>query len=538
MMADDAFRDELRRALLDEGFGPLGLSGPRRALPWLSTLSAVATRLVVAADAADLDALERFGEGTLGVELEAFDEEASSGPQLAGLCALDWPQPQGEDDASEGDLLHALESLVARVADRGLCVFDLPVDAARETRLLRLLEGMLCEVEVRRGAGGYLLARGLRQAPGRELEIEEPEPIDLNVLIYTKGQGEAANATILDLLFRQNFPPQLVLVLDDAGEGEAAVPDDLWGMAPHAQTQPGLLRTGGVGRAAALAQGLTFLEDGAVCWIEAGERLAANHGGGLLATLMGDEEADFVHAAAWRETSGAPTLLDPPAVAARALVGAWMRGPRPPLSALAWWHDGEALPTSFAAPATADAAVFAEELLLGLAEAGRGVSCPWPLVKTPATDSRPSAELRRQLRDRLDPGRLGLPYEAEARALRRVNALLDRARYLAEASAWDEALADLDAAAERGEQHRDLVPLGVAWELRRGAESAARTRAEGSAFARALLDASVAPEDLDPEESQVIALARTDLDRAAFRAVAASLFAAGDARRILVEALH
>jgi hypothetical protein len=545
-MPDPEGRIALQRALIEEGFGPLGLVGTQAVLPWLPFISASASQLCLRASAQELEALRYFGGASLGIEVEVIPEEAPAEASLAGLLVLDWPE--GDDP------LRGLEAMLSRVGDRGLCLFDMPVDAAREARLLRLFEGMLTEATFQRSASGHLVGRGLRDAPGRELALDEPEPIDLTVLLYARGDSHAANATALDLLFRQNFPPHLVLVLDDAKGEETAVPEDLWGMAPHAQTQPGLLRCEGQGRAAALARAFEFVETDLIVWVEAGDRLAANHGGALLAEFYAEDETRFVHASSWRRGTGAAAerIDAPPAVSARALVGAWAAGPRPPLAALAWSAPADETEEKAwrevlsSVAEDADAAVFSEALAMRLALAGGGRSCAWPLVITdrelgedPSDDARRA--LRRGLRDHLELGRLALRHESKPRALRRVLALRDRALYLAGVGEWELALEDFDEAEALAPADTSLGLWGVTWSLRRGDRDAAaeraRERGEEGAWASALLDAKVrdsAP--LRADEARFLRLVALGGEKSDLRALADLLFADSDSHRALIEA--
>ena len=93
-MHDDELRVAQHRALLEEASGPLGLCGPRRALPWVPALSAAASVLLVDGSPEELEALRLFAGEELGVETEALVEPEEEGPDddmlIATNSAYEW----------------------------------------------------------------------------------------------------------------------------------------------------------------------------------------------------------------------------------------------------------------------------------------------------------------------------------------------------------------------------------------------------------------------------------------------------------------
>ncbi|MEZ6194323.1 MAG: glycosyltransferase family A protein [Planctomycetota bacterium] len=465
MQASDPESDDLARALVEGAFGPIAVCGLRRAVPHLDALVAAASELRLVAGPDEIAAFLALHGETLAVETRAHEAVASGeAVPLAGLVALDWPP--GDDP------FDALEALLAGVADRGFVWLDLPATAEAETRLARALENLLDERRLVATGAGRVVVSGRRDAPGRELADEEPEPIDLTAIVYCRGDSTAANATVLDLLFRQNFPPHLVLVVDDAEDGIAPVPEDLWGMASWASTQPALVRGGGQGRLAALATAREFLETDAAVWIEAGDRLAANHLGALYAALLGEEEADFAIASGWvRAADGATRAWRAPSVPPRALLAVLQGEGAPPTAALAF--RVEAL-DGITWPEGAES-VFPEALATALAEEGRGVASALPLffAAAPDVDDAAARTFRLARREREDLGRLALAHASAPRDERRARALADRARRLLAVGAAPEAREDLEAARALRPDDGGLALLLAAAALSRGDAGAA-----------------------------------------------------------------
>lgn len=311
------------RLLLENVFGPtavVGLGAPRL----MRAVGAAALEIGIVGAKSELTAMLAALGGPAAAPAVPFlagGKVPKRVPPLASLVVF--ANPIGTD------IVSAIERLLAALVDGGFLYLDLTLTGAESKRLTRVLESTARDVvHLPTTDEGRFRAHGRSDAPGRELpDAEAPEPARAAILFYAKGADGDVEAAVFDLLFRQAVPPELLLVLDDAVAGEAAVPDDLWGMAALAVTQPAILRTGGVGRSAAFTLGLEHCETPLVSMLGPETRLVPGAIRALSHVLLQSRTYDAVVGEAIVLAPGRPPRLrsaeatDPAARAAEIFVG-------------------------------------------------------------------------------------------------------------------------------------------------------------------------------------------------------------------------
>ena len=275
----------LQTLILQHAFGPTLVVGGRPAVAKAAAASSAMLYLHATPTELARAEADAAAAGLVDVMPLPLDDEGRpelpEGFYFSSLIVLETPEV---DDPAD-----LIDQLLARCAHEAFLLFDLPAGGILERRLRLMLDGLARDVVTPPWAPeGRFLLRATREAPGRDApEFESPEPLDVSVLVPTRGRPELLNELLVDLLFRQNWPPALVLIIDDAGPGEPAVPEDLWGMASVCETQPAILRSGGVGKATALSMALESVETSFVAVIDDDDRVAPNH---LLALVSAMEE--------------------------------------------------------------------------------------------------------------------------------------------------------------------------------------------------------------------------------------------------------
>ncbi|MCB9832427.1 MAG: hypothetical protein H6807_08125 [Planctomycetes bacterium] len=268
-MSHQHLETRLGEILVTESFGNLILVGPDRH-DLLPALGACCSEFLLIGDEDADEVAEALAEMGAEVGIVAVDEDEGDDRMACGLILARLP---------DEPLAESVDRLVGRVADHGFVLCDLPpLPRSDRLRLERLLRSLLTDIVVLDDAEteGGLVLHGRRKARGvDQVVMVEGSPLSLTVFVYSQVADEALNQLVIDILFRQNVPPALMIVLDDAIRDEDRVPDDLWGLAGHSVTQPAILRSGGVGRSAALVEGLDQLETDYFAILEAGDRPSA-----------------------------------------------------------------------------------------------------------------------------------------------------------------------------------------------------------------------------------------------------------------------
>ncbi len=194
--------------------------------------------------------------------------------------------------------LEFVESLAARLPEGGQVLVDVPSEAVQERRLLRLLEALSGSVKRRSAAGpGRTSLRGVRGEAGGSPPVHVlPDPLPVAVILPTRNRPALLEEALTSVLLRQNVPARLVIVADDAAGSDAAVPDDLFGLAEGADLDVRLCRTGGRGKAAAINTALTFVDEDieGIVILDDDDLLLPNHVTTLHTRLLGDPEAAAV----------------------------------------------------------------------------------------------------------------------------------------------------------------------------------------------------------------------------------------------------
>ncbi len=287
--------DEMLSALIvAEVFGNLILVEPRRS-DLLCSVAASVMNVSVSREAEDImtedcEELARMGclakpvpPGALG-DLEIH----------SSLMIFDIPSHENPEEF--------LDLALSRVADDGFVLVDIVLESkAQMIRLQRILEVSLGEILPDFGwaEGDRLSIAGRRKAMGRELSLEvADEPLPVTVLCYVNDESVGVDELAVSLLFRQSVYPSLVLFLDDGKESEGCLPDDLWGMASQAPTQPALIRTQGAGQLAAFTEGMQHVETEHVIFIESGQSPSPRWAEQLNSALLNQPEAGFAVCAA------------------------------------------------------------------------------------------------------------------------------------------------------------------------------------------------------------------------------------------------
>ncbi|MEE9391232.1 MAG: hypothetical protein V3W41_01870 [Planctomycetota bacterium] len=294
--------------IMGEVFGPTVVIGTQRR-DLLPVIAASASELQLLATKPVVMALEEEIGDLIAAPIRRLDprvvEEALSNREakrrrkraksrsegaLASLVVLG-PPPEGE-------LLAQIELQIVRLVHDGVFLIDTEMESNAKRKLMRVLESVLDEFRwLSDSSSDRVQGWGRRHAPGREPAFASHDAASVTAVVYARGNPDEVNPLVVDLLFRQNTPPALVLILDDADPnvGEDPVPEDLWGLAAYAESQPALLKTGGLGRGAAYAEAVKHIETDLCVFYEGRERLVPNHIGIVAAALAHRE--DWVAAA-------------------------------------------------------------------------------------------------------------------------------------------------------------------------------------------------------------------------------------------------
>lgn len=287
--------DEILSSLIvAEVFGNALVVEPRGDDLLPSLAAAVRTVAICRADESlaeeDAGELRSLGCDTMEVDPQSIGDLECQ----ASLLIFDIPEGENAEEF--------LDLALSKVADEGFVLIDIEIESKSQLgRLQRILEASLAEVIEDAGwsDGQRLSIAGRRNATGNELTIEmSDEPLDVTVLCYVDDESEAVDELAVSLLFRQSVFPALVIFLDDSKTKEGVLPDDLWGMASQSPTQPALIRTGGVGRTAAYAEGAKHIETQYGIMIEAGQMPSPRWAEQLSLALATEENASFALAAA------------------------------------------------------------------------------------------------------------------------------------------------------------------------------------------------------------------------------------------------
>jgi len=244
---------EEMKSILEGAFGPvLWVPGDRVDLAPAIAAAASAVNLVgnPLQLKATSDELERLGLPSPQI-IGSAEELAQDSAELVGATIINAAPFPGES-------LEWLESALARTAHEGFVQINASSGLGPKGRLSRLLEAStqsMCAPSWSVASARCWVAR--RDAFGAELELDALECADAAAILPCSAADVPGGLEIVcaDLLFRQEVPPSVLLILDSTPEGEEGIPEDLWGMAAHSATQPAIMRVndeGGEGLEAAM----------------------------------------------------------------------------------------------------------------------------------------------------------------------------------------------------------------------------------------------------------------------------------------------
>ena len=287
-----------------------------------------------------------FEEWDLPSHVEEMDsvEDALMGDELFGALFVSGLP------AATSEAPRLLDRALARLGDKAPVRIEIARSTVRVDRVRGLLEGTCSEVSSTDLEDGWVLT-GRRRAPGRDVLVSLEAIEGLAAVVVATADARAGlEETLASVLFHVNPMPEVVLVLDDAGE----VSEDLFGMAAHASAPVALMRTEGAGFLPALAHGLEALDQECVAIVQPGWRLAAGAFRALAAGWREDEDASACLAGEFSESDEFSGVL----LAARANF-------------------------STALSRTVDWGVFPD----ALSEAGDLISLPFPVLVGPGNES-------------------------------------------------------------------------------------------------------------------------------------------------------
>lgn len=440
-MSDAA--EALHSTLLFEACGPVLLVGGGRPdlIPVLST--AAESVVLVVPPWREPGFVHDLEDAGVPVIIPERDDEGlpTNLPTVATLVVV--------DELPEGDPLLLVDRVLSAVAHEGDVCIDLDEEAVHSGRLGRLLEaGVTRHEETSWRAPGRLALHGRRRSPGRDVEPGEGELMSMTYVVVVEEDHDASGV-IADVLLRQVFPAELLLIVDPHG----VVDDGLWGMQSQGLTQPAILRPGAEApRGAWLAEAMENIESETFCVLSAGSRLAPRHAWLTTAVLAAREDASAAMVSGFVIDEDEEDLeaFDVGELDENLTAALWGATPLP-VSAVC--YRTAAVRDCGGFDATFDG-VADHDLWMRLAEKGAFAGIPLPLVCDADELEIDAEELSGVLaaaHERDAVGRLAAAFRHCEESARRPTALLHRALALSTVGLHARAVRDLEAARDGGE---------------------------------------------------------------------------------------